>query len=121
VARAVAHHPPKRGPRGKGGYVVADDDAEMVTVAVLLLPIVPTAQVTPPRPLPAAQEYWMVPPKLFTNVKLSVEVPVPPGAIVTELGAALSEKSPGTVLKLETDDHGPFCPPPEGGSACTSQ
>jgi len=96
------------------------EDAIIVTPNVLELRALPE-QVTPASELETLHERFRVPEKLLIGVTVSVEVALPPGAIVTLLGDALSEKSPGAVVKLNTVDHVPFSPPPEGAVACTSQ
>jgi hypothetical protein len=78
----------------------------MVTVAVLLLVLyVPTEQVTPASELEALQVKVGVAENLLTGVKVSVDVPLVPGVIVTVLGEALSEKPAAPVVKLDTVDH----------------
>ena len=79
----------------------------MVTPSVLELRV-PTAHVTPASELEALHEKPRTPEKLLIDVTVSVEVPLPPGAIVTLVGDALSEKSAGAVVKLNTPDQGPF-------------
>ena len=92
----------------------------MVTVAVLLVRV-PTEQVTAASVLATLQVNVGLPVKLLMGVKVSVEVPLFPGATVRVLGEALSEKSAGTVVKLDTLDQAPFWPLPEAARACTSQ
>ena len=79
----------------------------MVTVAVLLLRA-PTEQATPESVLEALQVKVTLAEKLLMGVKVSVDVPLPPGAIVRVLGEALSKKSAGEVVKLDTADQTPF-------------
>jgi len=93
----------------------------MVIVAVLLLLRVPTEQVTPASELEAPQLKVGVAEKLLIGVKVRVAVPLAPGATVRLLGAALSEKLDAAVAKLETLDHAPLWPLPDGARACTSQ
>jgi hypothetical protein len=93
----------------------------MVTVTVLLLLRAPTEQVTPPSELEALQVKVGVAEKLLIGVRVRVDVPLVPGAMVRLLGAALREKSDATVAKLETLDHAPLWPLPDGARACTSQ
>jgi hypothetical protein len=101
---------------------VAEEEAVTVMVAVLLLVSkAPTEQVTPTSEPEALQVNVGVAEKLFRGVKLSVEVPLPPGAIVREMGETLSEKSGATVVKLETLDQAAIWPLPEGARACTCQ
>ncbi len=92
----------------------------MVTVAVLLVRV-PTAQVTPASVLATLQVKVGVAEKLLIGVKVSVDVPLAPGAIVKVLGVALSEKSGAPLVKLDTPDQNAFWPLPEGAKACTSQ
>jgi hypothetical protein len=92
----------------------------MVTVAVLLLRV-PTAQITPASPLDTLQDGVTAAEKLLVGVKVRVDVPLVPGAIVKVLGEALSEKLATPVVKLDTPDQGVFRPLPEGARACTSQ
>ena len=92
----------------------------MVTVAVLLLRV-PTEQVTPASALEALQVKVGVAEKLLIGVRVRVDVPLVPGAMVRLLGAALREKSDAAVAKLETLDHAPLWPLPDGARACTSQ
>ena len=81
----------------------------MVTVAVLLRSSAPTEQVTPARVLETLQEkVTLLPESPLIGVKLSVDVALLPGLIVNEAGEALSEKSPGTVVKLKTLDQAPY-------------
>jgi hypothetical protein len=89
-------------------------------VAVLLVRI-PTEQVIPASELEAVQVKVGVAEKLLMDVKVSVDVPLAPGAIVKVLGVALSEKSGAPLLKLDTPDQNAFWPLPEGAKACTSQ
>jgi hypothetical protein len=91
-----------------------------VTVAALLLRV-PTEHVTPASALETLQVKVGVAEKLLIGVKVTVDVPPPPGAKVRVLGEALSEKSEAPLVKLDTLDHGPFWPLPEGARACTSQ
>lgn len=91
----------------------------MVIVAALLLRI-PTVQVTPASELEALQVKVGVAEKLLMGVKVSVDVPLVPGAIVNVLGEALSEKLAAPVVKLDTVDQSAFWPLTEG-RACTSQ
>jgi hypothetical protein len=92
----------------------------MVTVAVLLLRV-PTEHVTPASAPEAPQAKVGVAEKLLIGVRVRVEVPLAPGAMVTLLGAALSEKLDAAVAKLETLDHAPLWPLPEPARACTAQ
>ena len=86
----------------------------MVTVAVLLLSSAPTEQVTPASVLETLQEkVTLLPESPLIGVKLSVDVALLPGLIVKVVGEALSEKSPGTVVKLKTLDQAPYTPPEE--------
>jgi hypothetical protein len=91
----------------------------MVTVAVLLVPTAVIAQVTPASELETEHVGVTLPAKLLIEVKVSVDVPLPPGAIVKLLGEALSEKSPAGVMKLDTVDHAAIWS--DGATACTSQ
>lgn len=93
----------------------------MVIVAVLLLERAPTEQVTATSELAALQVKVGLPAKLLMGVKVSVDVPLVPGLIVKLAGETLSEKSPGTVAKVDTSDHAPSWPLPAGARACTSQ
>ena len=87
------------------------EEALIVTVAVLLLPSVPTVQVTPASVLDTLQVKATVLPRIpLIGVKVSVDVALLPGVIVKVLGATLSEKSAGTVVKLETLDQAPYTP-----------
>jgi hypothetical protein len=90
-------------------------------VAVLFVALkVPTEQVTPTSELEVAQVKVGVAEKLFTGANVRVEVPVPPGATVTLLGDALSEKSVAPVAKEDMFDQVPYTPLVED-NACTSQ
>ena len=92
-----------------------------VTVAVLLLPSAPTVQVTPASVLEGLQEkVTLLAERPFMGVKVSVDVALLEGFNVKVLGEALSEKSPGTVVKLKTLDHAPYAPF-EGDKALTCQ
>ncbi len=86
----------------------------IVTVAVLLVSSDPTEQVTPASVLETLQEKdTLLPERPLIGVKVSVDVALPPGGVVNVPGEALSEKSPGTVVKLKTLDHAPYTPPEE--------
>jgi hypothetical protein len=90
------------------GKFDADDEAVMVTVAVLLLLSAPTEQVTPASVVEALQEkLTLLAERPLSGVKVRVDVALLPGLIVNVLGEALSEKSGGTVVKLKTLDHAP--------------
>ena len=91
----------------------------MVIVAALLL-YVPTEQVTPASALATLQVKVGVAEKLLMGVKVSVDDPPAPGAIVSALGEALSEKSEAPVVKLDALDQVPYTPLEED-RACTSQ
>lgn len=93
----------------------------MVTISVSLLVLyVPTEQVTPANALDGVQVKVGVAEKLLIGVKVSVDVPLVPAAIVKLAGEALSEK-PGTrVVKLKTLDQFPDTPLEED-VACTCQ
>lgn len=122
AAKPATGHPLNGCFFGGVGKVVAEDAAVMVATTVLLLVLnVPSKQVTPARVLETLQEKVMLPEKLLVSVRVTVDVPLYPGFIVKLLGEALSEKLPGTVVKLNTLDHGPFWPLPEAARACTSQ
>jgi hypothetical protein len=120
MATPATHHPPKRGFRGSAGKFDAEDEAVIVTVAVLLLLRAPTEQVTPASVLATLQDKVTLPEKLLIGVKVSVDVPLVPGFIVKVLGEALSEKSGAAVVKLETLDQVPYTPLEEH-KACTCQ
>jgi hypothetical protein len=93
------------------GKFEAEDEAVIVTVAVLLLLSTPTEQVTPASELETLQEKLaLLPEKPLIGVKVSVEAALLPGLIVKVLGETLSEKSEGTVVKLKTLDHAPYTP-----------
>jgi hypothetical protein len=80
---------------------------------------VPTEQVTPVR-VPVLQvKVTLLVGMLLIGVKVSVDVPLAPGAIVKLVGETLSEKSGAAVVKLNTLDQSAFWP--EGARACTSQ
>ena len=98
---------------------MAVEEADMVTVAVVLL-YVPTEQVTPASALATVHVKLGVAEKLLIGVKVTVDDPPAPGTMVSELGAALSEKSGVTVVKLDTLDQVPYTPLEED-KACTSQ
>jgi len=103
-----------RRPFCHAGKVDAEEEAAMVTVAVLLLSSAPTEQVTPASVLETLQEkVTLFPESPLMGVKLSVDVALLPGFIVKVVGEALSEKSPGTVVKLKTLDQAPYTPPEE--------
>lgn len=95
-------------------------EAVMVTVRVLLVFSLPNVQVTPASVLATLQVKFVVAEKLLIGVKVTVDVPLPPGAIVTLLGETVSEKSAAGVVKLAMLDQVPFWPL-EAASACTSQ
>ena len=120
AAKAASGHPVKGRFFCGAGKVDAEDEAVMVTAAVLLLLRAPTEQVTPASVLATLQEKVTLPEKLLIGVKVSVDVPLLPAAIVKLLGEALSEKSGTAAVKLDTLDHAPFWPL-EGARACTSQ
>jgi len=83
----------------------------IVTTAVLLWLSAPTEQVTPTSELETLQEKLaLLPEKPLIGVNVRVEVALPPGLIVKAPGETLSEKSGGTVVKLETLDHAPYTP-----------
>ena len=89
----------------------AEADAVIVTVAVLLLSRDPTEQVTPASVLEALQEKaTLLPARPFMGVKVRVDVAVLPAVIVKVLGETLNEKSPATVVKLNTLDQAPYVP-----------
>jgi hypothetical protein len=93
------------------GKLDAAEEAAIITVAVLLLPSVPTEQVTPASALDTLQEKATVlPKKPLIGVKVSVDVALPPGVTVKVPGETLSEKSAGTVVKLKTLDQAPYTP-----------
>ncbi len=86
----------------------------IVTVEVLSVPSDPTEQVTPARVLETLQEkLTLLAERPLIGVKVSVDVALLPGFIVNVVGEALSEKSPGTVVKLKTLDQAPYTPPEE--------
>ena len=120
AAKAGAGHPLNGRFFCGAGKFDAEDEAVIVTVAVLLLLRAPTEQVTPASVLPTLQDKVTLPEKLLTGVKVSVDVPLLPGFIVKVLGEALSEKSGTTVVKLETLDQAPYTPLEED-KACTCQ
>jgi hypothetical protein len=121
MATAISHRESMCGPARNAGSDTAVDEAVTVTVAVLLLLRVPTEQVTPARALEALQVKVGVAEKLSIGFNVRVDVPLAPGAKVRLLGATLREKSGAAVAKLETLDHAPLWPLPEGARACTSQ
>ena len=83
----------------------------IVTVAVLFVSSAPSAQVTPASELETLQEkVTLLPESPLIGVKVSVDVALLPGVIVNVPGEALSEKSPGTVVKLKTLDQAPYTP-----------
>jgi len=87
------------------------EEAVTVTVDALLLSSAPTEQVTPASALDTLQEKATVlPRKPLIGVKVSVDVALPPGVTVKVPGETLSEKSAGTVVKLETLDQAPYTP-----------
>jgi len=80
----------------------------IVTVAVLFVSSPPTSQVTPASVLETLQEkVTLLPERPLIGVKVSVDVALLPAVIVKSLGEALSEKSPGMVVKLKTLDQAP--------------
>ena len=85
-----------------------------VTVEVSLVPRAPTAQVTPTSVLETLQEkVTLLSESPLIGVNVSVDVASLPGVIVNVPGEALSEKSPGTVVKLKTLDQAPYTPSEE--------
>ena len=83
----------------------------IVTVEVLLVPSAPTEQVTPASVLETLQEkVTLLPDRPLMGVKVSADAALLPAVIVRALGEALSEKSPGTVVKLKTLDQAPYTP-----------
>ena len=111
AAKAGAGHPLNGRFFCGAGKFDAEDEAVIVTVAVLLLLRAPTEQVTPASVLPTLQEkVTLLAERPFIGVKVIVDVPLAPGFIVKVLGEALSEKSGGTVVKLETADQVPYTP-----------
>jgi hypothetical protein len=93
------------------GKLDAEEEAVIVTVAVLLVSSAPTAQVTPASVLETLQEkVTLLPERPLIGVKVSVDVALLPGVIVNVPGEALSEKSPGTVVKLKRLDQAPYTP-----------
>jgi hypothetical protein len=110
AAKASAGHPLNGRFFCGGGKFDAEVEAVIVTVAVLLLLRAPTEQVTPASVLPTLQDNVTLPEKPLIGVMVSVDVALAPGFIVKVLGEALSEKSGGTVVKLETLDHVPYTP-----------
>jgi len=110
AAKAATGHPVNGRFFCGAGKVDAEDEAVIMTVAVLLLLRAPTEQVTPASELDALQVKLGLPEKLLIGVKVSVDVALVPAFIVKLLGEALSEKSGTTVVKLETVDHVPYTP-----------
>ena len=111
AAKAGTGHPLNGRSFCGAGKFDAEDEAVIVTVAVLLLLRAPTEQVTPGSVLEALQEkLTLLPERLLIGVKVSVDVPLLPGFIVKLLGEALSEKSGTTLVKLETLDQVPYTP-----------
>jgi len=95
----------------RAGKVDAEEEAEMVTVAVLLVSSAPTEQVTPASVLETLQEkVTLLPERPLIGVKVRLDVALPPAVIVKVLGETLSEKSPGMVVKLKTLDQAPYTP-----------
>jgi hypothetical protein len=89
----------------------AEEEAVIVTVEVLFVSSAPSAQVTPASELETLQEkVTLLPESPLIGVKVSVDVALLPGVIVNVPGEALSEKSPGTVVKLKTLDQAPYTP-----------
>ena len=120
AAKAGAGHPLNGRFFCGAGKFDAEDEAVIVTVAVLLLLKAPTEQVTPASVLPTLQDkVTLLPERLLIGVKVSVDVLLVPGFIVKVLGEALSEKS-GMVVKLKTLDQVPYTPLEED-KACTCQ
>jgi hypothetical protein len=91
-----------------------------VTATVFELLNAPTLQVTPASVLAGVQENVGVPENPLRALKLTVELPLPPGAIVKLVGDALSEKSAIAAVKVEMPDQIPYTPVDED-NACTSQ
>jgi hypothetical protein len=92
----------------------------MVTLAVLLVRV-PTEQVTAASVLATLQVNVGLPVKLLMGVKVSVDVPLAPGAIVKVLGEALRLKSGVLVLKAKTLDQAAVAMLGGGSMACTCQ
>ena len=121
AAKAATGHPVNGRFFCGAGTVDAEDEAVMVTVAVSLLVLyVPTEQVTPASELEAVQVKLGLLEKLLVGVKVSVDVPLLPAAIVKLLGETPSVKPGLPVVKLETFDHVPYTPLVED-KACTCQ
>jgi hypothetical protein len=111
VAKAGTGHPLNGRFFCGAGKFNAKDEAVIVTVAVLLLLRAPSEQVTPASVLLTLQEkVTLLAARPFIGVKVSVDMPLVPGLMVKVLGEALSEKSGGTVVKLETVDQVPYTP-----------
>jgi hypothetical protein len=107
---------------GPIGRVSAVEDAVMVTVAALLALNDPTAQVTPASA--AATLQVKVTPagvRPLIGVSVSIDVALLPGAMVSVVGAAPSEKSGPIVLKIKTLDHAAAPLLEEGSIAWTCQ
>ena len=81
------------------------------------MPNAPTVHVTPASAPDALHVKVGVAVKLLMEVRVSVDVPLFPGAMVKVLGETLREKSEAPLVKLETLDHAPFRPVPEGARA----
>ena len=95
----------------RAGKLDAEADAVIITVAALLLSRAPTEQVTPASVLEALQEKaTLLPARPLMGVKVSVDAALLPGVNVKVPGETLSEKSPGTVVKLKTLDQAPYVP-----------
>ena len=121
AARAGTGHPLKGRFFCGPGKFDAKAEAVIVTVAVLLLLSAPTEQVTPTSVLETLQaKFTLLLERPFSSVKVSVDVPLFPAFIVKVLGEALSEKSGGTVVKVETLDQAPYTPL-KGAKAFTCQ
>jgi len=103
------------------GEFDAEDDAVIVTVAVLLLLSAPSEHVTPNSELETLQEkLTLLAERPLSGANVRVEPALPPGLIVKVPGETLREKSGGTVVKLKTLDQAPYTPG-EGDKAFTCQ
>ena len=80
----------------------------------------PTVQLTPESEL-VQLKVTLPGRKLSIGVKVSVDVPLAPGAMVKVLGEALRLKSGVPVLNTKTFDHAAVPPLVEGSRACTCQ
>jgi hypothetical protein len=101
---------------------VAEEEAVRLTVAWLLPPRVPTVQATPASELLGVQlKVTLFGRKPSRGVKVRMDVPIPPGEMITVLGETPRLKSGVPVLKVKTPDQAAVPLLVEGFWACTCQ